>query len=257
MGKSKPTLGLAMICQNEEIHIASSIAQFFTAVDDIVVVDGGSSDDSVMWAERMGARVFHRPFDNDFSAQKNYALDQLDTDWIYLHDPDERLEPTLIEILPLLIDTDAGQQFLEAGGILPSSPERFDCFGIARRNFIDGVQTDVYPDYQYRLFRKNCRFERPVHELLTGWNKRTEIDFNHTTLKDPARFNILHYKSGSRQEDQDVCYAEIEKKYDLETLANIRKKAKAKAKEEEKSKRKKQKKKKRAKKEERGKDENA
>ena len=63
MGKPKPTLGLAMICQNEAIHIAPSIAQFFTEVDDIVVVDGGSRDDSVMWAERMGARVFHRPLE--------------------------------------------------------------------------------------------------------------------------------------------------------------------------------------------------
>ncbi|KKM21784.1 hypothetical protein LCGC14_1631960 [marine sediment metagenome] len=226
MGKPKPTLGLAMICQNETIHIAPSIAQFFTVVDDIVVVDGGSEDDSVMWAERMGARVFHRPFDNDFSAQKNYALDQLDTDWIYLHDPDERLEPTLIEIFQYLIDVDRGQQFLEAGGIICGGNEMFDCFGIARRNFIDGVQTDIYPDYQYRLFRKNCRFERPVHELLTGWNNRTEVDFTHATLEDPARFNILHYKSGTRQEEQDVRYAKIENKYDLEALADIRKKAK-------------------------------
>ena len=226
MGKPKPTLGLAMICQNEAIHIAPSIAQFFTEVDDIVVVDGGSRDDSVMWAERMGARVFHRPFDNDFSAQKNYALAQLDTDWIYLHDPDERLEPTLIEILQFLINVDGGQQFLEAGGIICGGDESFDCFGIARRNFIDGVQTDIYPDYQYRLFRKNCRFERPIHELLTGWDNRTEVDFTHATLEDPSRFNILHYKSGTKQEEQDVRYAEIEKKYDLEALADIRKKAK-------------------------------
>ncbi len=226
MGKSKPTLGLAMICQNEAVHIAPSISQFFTVVDDIVVVDGGSRDDSVMWAERMGARVFHRPFDNDFSAQKNYALAQLDTDWIYLHDPDERLEPTLIEILQPLIEADGGQPFLTVGGILPGSSEIFDCYGIARRNYIDGVQTNIYPDYQYRLFRKNCRFERPVHELLIGWDNRTEVDFAHATLEDPARFNILHYKSGTKQETQDVRYAEIEKKYNLETLVDIRKKAK-------------------------------
>ena len=226
MDKPKTTLGLAMICQNEALHIAPSIAQFFTVVDDIVVIDGGSRDDSVMWAEKMGARVFHRPFDNDFSAQKNYALAQLDTDWIYLHDPDERLEPTLIEILQYLIDVNGGQQFLAAGGILPDSPERFDCYGLARRNFIDGIRTDVYPDYQYRLFKNSCRFERPVHEILTGWDNRTEVDFAHTTLEDPSRFNILHYKSGTTQEAQDVRYAEIEKKHDLETLADIRKKAK-------------------------------
>jgi len=216
MSKVKPTLGLAMICQNEAVHIAPSIAQFFTVVDDIVVVDGGSEDKSAWWAEKMGARVFHRPFDNDFSAQKNYAIEQLNTDWIYLHDPDERLEPTLIEMLPHLIDIEGGQQFMEAGGIICSSAERFDCFGIARRNYIDGVQTKVYPDYQYRLFTSNCRFERPVHEELVGWEKRTEVDFNYATLEEPSRFNILHYKSSTRQEQQNEHYAAIQNKYNSE-----------------------------------------
>ncbi len=48
-------LKIARIAQNEETHIASSISQFFLLVDDIVVVDGGSTDDTKMWAERMGA----------------------------------------------------------------------------------------------------------------------------------------------------------------------------------------------------------
>ena len=96
------TLGLAMITQDESIHIPATIAQFYHVVDDIVVVDGGSKDDTVEWCERMGARVVHRPFDYDFSAQKNFAIEQLNTDWVYLHDPDERLEPPLLEILKLL-----------------------------------------------------------------------------------------------------------------------------------------------------------
>lgn len=222
MNKPKPTLGLAMICQNEAIHIAPSIAQFFTVVDDIVVVDGGSKDASVEWAERMGARVFHRQFDYNFAAQKNYALEQLNTDWIYLHDPDERVEPTFIEIIQYLIDPNGGQQFLEDADILPKSGERFDCYGVARRNFIDGVQTPVYPDYQYRLFKSNCRFERPVHEILTGWEHRTEVDYTRCTLEDPARFNLLHYKSSTKQVAQDVRYAEIERENELLTLEEVR-----------------------------------
>ncbi len=222
MNKPKPTLGLAMICQNEAIHIAPSIAQFFTVVDDIVVVDGGSTDASVEWAERMGARVFHRKFDYNFAAQKNYALEQLNTDWIYLHDPDERVEPTLIEIIQYLIDPNQGQQFLQSAGILPATAEKYDCYGMARRNFIDGFQTPIYPDYQYRLFKSNCRFERPVHEILTGWENRTEVDYTHCTLEDPARFNLLHYKSSTRQEEQDSRYAEIERENELLTLEEVR-----------------------------------
>ena len=124
----KPDIGLAMIMQTERTHIPATLAQFYHVVDDIVVVDGGSEDDSIDWAERMGARVVKRPFDNDFAAQKNFAIENLETDWVYLHDPDERLEPTLLEILPMLT-TIEGQSFLMKADIIPPSEEFFDCFG--------------------------------------------------------------------------------------------------------------------------------
>jgi glycosyltransferase involved in cell wall biosynthesis len=238
MQKNRPTLGLAMIAQNEEIHIPAAIAQFYHFVDEIVVVDGGSKDKTVEWSERMGARVIHRPFEDDFSAQKNFAIAQLDTDWVYLHDPDERLEPPLLEILPTLVSV-AGQAFLIQAEILPSNVKPYDCFGIARRNFIDGVQTEIYPDYQYRLFKNYCRFEGKVHEVITGFQHRTEIDYlrpraatpfakeklkletketerglleNSVDITDPhqtSRFNILHYKSSVKQQEQDEQYRRI------------------------------------------------
>ena len=205
-----PSIGLAMVMQNEEKHIASAIAGFYSCVDDIVVVDGGSQDHSVKWAKRMGARVFHRPFGNDFSAQKNFAISQLQTDWVYLHDPDERLEPTGLEILKTLA-TWKGQKDLAKRGIIPENTEEFDCFGIARRNLIDGEWTAVYPDYQYRLFKNYCRFEGPVCETITGFNNRTEIDFKRNSIEEPSRFNILHYKSSIRQDAQDILYDKIRK----------------------------------------------
>lgn len=241
MPKSKSTLGLAMIMQNEEAHIPAAIAQFFHVVDDIVVVDGGSTDGSVEWAEKMGARVFHRPFDNDFSAQKNYAIEQLDTDWVYLHDPDERLEPTLIEILPYII-CPTEQRVLMTAGFLPQMTEpkgMFDCIGIPRKNFIDGIQTAIYPDYQYRVFANYCRFEGAVHEKIVNFKDRTELDYTRPASAQPSvkkkmesktidtergqlepdvkyyhpdeisRFNILHYKSGPKQEHQDELYRKI------------------------------------------------
>lgn len=235
---SKPSIGLAMIMQDEEIHIPASIAQFYHTVDDIVVVDGGSTDKSVEWAERMGARVLHRPFKDDFADQKNFAISALSTDWVYLHDPDERLEPTLLEILPMLT-TAEGQKFLMRADVIPQNELFFDCFGISRKNFIDGVQTAVYPDYQYRLFLKYCRFEGAVHEKIVNFENRTELDYKRphevrpdekkegssetieterglietgVKLFDPtnlSRFNILHYKSSNKQEEQDILYRKI------------------------------------------------
>ncbi len=208
------SIGLAMIAQNEVDHIAPSIAQFFQVVDDIVVVDGGSQDGTGDWARKMGARVLERPFDNDFAAQKNFAIENLDTDWVYLHDPDERIEPTLFDIIRAITIKDGQEWLYLHGNILPDSGELYDCIGIPRRNYIDGVMTDTYPDYQYRLFKQYCRFQKPVHEELVGFSKRTELDFKRKTLEDPPRFNILHYKSAIKQKEQNILYDKIESKKD-------------------------------------------
>ena len=205
---SKPTIGLAMIMQNEEVHIPISIAQFYSAVSDIVVVDGGSKDASVMWAERMGARVFRRPFDNHFSDQKNFAIEQLDTDWVYVHDPDERLEPTLVDVFPFLVSVE-GQRFLAEAGFLPESEDPFDCIGIPRKNLTDGVKVLPYPDYQYRLFARYCRFEGAVHEKVVNFTNRGELNCSSTESDQESpigQFNILHFKSSARQRAKEELY---------------------------------------------------
>jgi len=210
---SKPTLGLAINCQNEEHHMPISIAQFYGLVDDIVVVDGGSMDSTIMWAEKMGARVFHRPWKHNYADQKNFAASQLDTDWIYVHDPDERLDPTLLEVLPYLLDEDKQRFLMEQTDFICDSEEYFDCFGIARMNFLDGVPTGFYPDYQYRLFRKHCRYSDDpqfrIHQEIENFTKRTEVDFKRHTLDNPSRFNILHYKTSALQKEHDVLFPKI------------------------------------------------
>lgn len=199
---NKPTLGIAINCQNEELHMAATIAQFYNIASDIVVIDGGSEDRSVEWAKRMGARVYYQPWVHNHAFQKNLGARKLQTDWIYIHDPDERLDPTLLEIMPFLLHEE-GQRLLMSADIIPESEELFDCFGVPRRNFLDGEQTEVYPDYQYRLWRNTCHYsEDPkdrVHVEVVGFTKRTEIDYKRTTKESPARFNINHYKTAVAQ----------------------------------------------------------
>lgn len=60
--------------------------------DEIVVVDTGSTDDTVAVAESFGAVVAHRPWDDDFAAARNRALDLATGEWILYIDADEQLE---------------------------------------------------------------------------------------------------------------------------------------------------------------------
>jgi glycosyltransferase involved in cell wall biosynthesis len=62
-------------------------------VDEIVMVDTGSTDDSVAIAQSFGARVLHREWDGDFSAARNYGLDRMESRWILYIDADEYLTP--------------------------------------------------------------------------------------------------------------------------------------------------------------------
>ena len=72
--------------------------------DEVIVIDSYSDDGTPDLAKNMGAKVIQRRFD-DFSSQKNYALDQASHDWILFIDADERIgEDLQDEIKTVLMD---------------------------------------------------------------------------------------------------------------------------------------------------------
>ena len=58
-------------------------------VDEIVVVDTGSTDNTIEVAKSYGAKVFESPWNNDFSTPRNMALENATGDWIIFLDADE------------------------------------------------------------------------------------------------------------------------------------------------------------------------
>lgn len=98
-------LSAILIVQNEEAYLAECLASLAGIADEIVVLDGGSTDRSVAIAEAHGARVQHRPFD-DFGRQKQAALELAMGDWVLSIDADERLTPALArEITAVIADS--------------------------------------------------------------------------------------------------------------------------------------------------------
>jgi tetratricopeptide (TPR) repeat protein len=94
-----PRISLCMIAKNEEKFLAGCLESVKGAVDEIVLVDTGSTDKTVAIAEEYHAKVFHFPWSNDFAAARNEALSHASGDWILVLDADERLAPDSDRVL--------------------------------------------------------------------------------------------------------------------------------------------------------------
>jgi glycosyltransferase involved in cell wall biosynthesis len=154
-----PTLSLCMIVKNEAENLARCLASVQGVADELIVVDTGSTDQTVEIAESFGAKVFHEAWQNDFSRARNAALAQATSQWILHLDADEALVPeTGARVKPLLAVTPA------------------DGLKVCVRNFCAERGLLAYFDsMQERLFRNrpDYRYEQPVHELIVNAIVRT------------------------------------------------------------------------------------
>ncbi len=87
-------ISATIICLNESEHIAGCIRSLQPVADEIVVLDSGSSDDTVAQATALGAKVFHQPFLGHID-QKNKAMSLASHDMILSLDADEVLSEGL------------------------------------------------------------------------------------------------------------------------------------------------------------------
>jgi tetratricopeptide (TPR) repeat protein len=97
------TVSLCMIVKDEEAMLPQCLGAVAEFVDELIVVDTGSTDRTVEIAESFGAKILHHEWDGDFSAARNVGLDAATSDWLMYLDADEVLVegegPRLRELL--------------------------------------------------------------------------------------------------------------------------------------------------------------
>ena len=169
-----PTLAVLILTKNEEANISQVVRNAFECANQVVVIDSGSSDNTIKLAEEQGAKVCYREWDNDFAAQRNFGLLQTENDWVLYLDADERLDSKLIKSIKkvLLLDDRTKQYIMQRKSV---------AFGT---EFNHGV---LYPDYVKRMFpRTAVKWVHKVHEhpqcSLTPENLEGHII--HYTYKD-------------------------------------------------------------------------
>lgn len=89
--KKAPKISLCMIVKNEEACLARCLDSVKDCVDEMIIVDTGSTDKTVAIAEHYGAKIYHHPWENDFSKHRNQSLSYATGDWIFQMDADEEL----------------------------------------------------------------------------------------------------------------------------------------------------------------------
>jgi len=90
-GKANQRISCCMIVKNEEQFLEKCLSSIKDYVDEIIVVDTGSTDSTVEIARRFTDRVYFHPWENSFSKARNHALQYATGDWIFQIDADEEL----------------------------------------------------------------------------------------------------------------------------------------------------------------------
>jgi len=152
-------ISLCLIAKNEEGFLGECLASVLGFVDEIVVADTGSTDQTVAIAKSYGAKVVDFPWIDDFAAARNAALDASTGDWILLLDCDERL---IADTVPDLLEAIAEDDF-DCGMVPFYSSSRLDA---TIAEVVSGEALIDEPSLLPRLFRRTpeLRWEGIVHE---------------------------------------------------------------------------------------------
>ena len=163
-----PRLSAIIITKDEAAHIGDCLDSL-AFCDERIVVDGASSDGTIMIAKQRGARVATHSW-KGFGPQKNYALSLAQGDWVLSIDADERVTPELAREIRAAINSGKADGY--------ELPRRSTFCGHMMRH------SGWFPDRVLRLFRRDKgRFtEDIVHE-------RVMCEGVVARLKEP----ILHY----------------------------------------------------------------
>ena len=141
-------ISLCMIVKDEENMLPRCLKSVQDLVDEMIVVDTGSTDCTVEIAQQFGAAVYHHPWRDDFADARNASLQHAQGDWILALDADETLMPDCIPALQSAFD----------------NPH---CLAVTLLREEIGAQQNPY-SLVCRLFRRHpqIQFQRPFHETI-------------------------------------------------------------------------------------------
>lgn len=190
-----------LITKNNGKTLEWALRSVVKYLDELIVIDDFSTDNTVEIAKRYGAVVYENKFVN-FSEQRNYGIGKCNGEWIFTMDADEVMGENLCRIIPLL-------------------NKHYRSFLFARYNLVHLDPAVIirsphhYSEWQVRVFRNDGKsyYENPVHHQLQNCRPRLKLpDINifhfHFLLHDyvTRKKRVDYYESIHKGDGFPECY---------------------------------------------------
>ena len=143
MSDGQPTISLCMIVKDEAEQIRDCLESVRAHVDQMIIVDTGSTDKTVEIATELGAEIYHYQWTNDFAAARNVSLEYAQSDWIIFLDADERIR---------------SNQAIRLKECLYNTPNTVFALSATIFNYASDEhhETEMSLHEQIRIFRNHC-----------------------------------------------------------------------------------------------------
>ncbi len=165
-------ISACIISKNEEKNIERCLKSLISAVDEIIVVDTGSSDNTIEIAKKYTKNIFSINWEDDFSKARNFSLDKAKEEWALIIDCDEELTK---ESIPILKDL--------------STNKEFDGFGVIVSNVIGGQEAYEVQGLRFVRNKKEYRFHGPIHEQIGDTIVKAKGEYSVLSSK----IKFIHY----------------------------------------------------------------
>lgn len=191
MDNNNVSISLCMIVKNEEEMLGRPLKSASSFVDEIIIVDTGSTDKTKEIAKEFNAKIYDFKWINDFSAARNFAFSKATKDYVFWLDADD------------YIDEENVSKINELKSYLPKDVDSFTMnYSLSR----DDNGNTTFSLRRNRLVKRKNNFKwiGRIHEYLAVYGKQlnTDITINHGKIKAHTDRNLKIFREMQKNNEE-------------------------------------------------------